>query len=98
MGYGIGAVVVLVFSRGLYNRSIISGILILLVALGPTIRGMIQWTMGGVELGQPALTVMRGTVALSGLGLSVVVVRAIYRLSRGESSRSSLHNTPPYTA
>mgnify|MGYP006291204353 CR=1 FL=1 len=98
MGYGIGAVVVWVFSRGLYNRSIMSGILILLVALGPTIKGLLQWTMGVMELGQPASVLMRGTVALSGLGLSVMVIRAMYSLSRGESSRSSLHNTPPYTA
>lgn len=97
MGYGIGAVVVLVFSRGLYNRSIMSGILILLVALGPTIRGLLQWAMGGLELGQPAPAVMRGAVALSGLGLSAMVIRAIYHLSREETSRSSLHNTPPYT-
>jgi hypothetical protein len=93
IGYGVGAVVVLVFSRGLYHRSIVSGILLLMVALGPIVQGVAQWTMGAVGLQPSILVLMKGAVGLSGIGLSVMVIRAIYDLSSEETSQTSRHNT-----
>lgn len=93
VGYGVGAVVVWVLSRGLYHRSIVSGLLLLIVALGPIVRGVILWTMGVMELGPSVAVLMEGAVALSGLGLSALVIRAIYDLSSEETSRSSRHST-----
>jgi hypothetical protein len=93
IGYGVGAVVVLVFSRGLYHRSIVSGILLLMVALGPIVQGVAQWTMGAVGLQPSILVLMKGAVGLSGIGLSVMVIRAIDDLSSEETSQTSRHNT-----
>jgi len=42
LGYGIGAVPVLLFSRGVYNRSLVSGILLLGTALGPALQAGVQ--------------------------------------------------------
>lgn len=93
VGYGIGSVVVFVFSRGLYHRSIASGVLLLVLALGPIIQGVFQWTMGPVEVQQPVLVLMKRAVALSGMVLSVMVVRAIYDLGSGEENQAPRHNT-----
>ncbi|WP_259131293.1 hypothetical protein [Salinibacter ruber] len=93
VGYGFGSVVVLVFSRGLYHRSIVSGVLLLMTALGPIVRAVVQWMMGAVELGQSVSILMEGAVALSGIGLSVMVIRAIYDLSSEETPQASRYNT-----
>ena len=93
IGYGVGAVVVLVFARGLYHRSIVSGILLLMVTLGPIARGMVQWTMGTAEMEQSVAVLMKVGVALSGIGLSMLVIHTIYNLSSEESTQKSRHNT-----
>ncbi|MCS4168566.1 Co/Zn/Cd efflux system component [Salinibacter ruber] len=96
MGYVIGAVVVLAFSRGLYHRSIVSGGLLLVVALGPVVNGAVGWIFGDATLSLSTAAFMEGTLALSGLGLSVMVARAIYALRREEASESS-SRSPRFT-
>lgn len=93
VGYVVGAVVMVVCSRGLYHRSTASGVLLLIVALGPILRGAIRWTFEGLLWTELVSGVMEGVVALSGVGLSVVVLRAISDLSRKEASRASHQNT-----
>jgi hypothetical protein len=85
IGYGIGAALVLAFSRGLYHRSIASGVLLLVVAIGPIGRAVLKWTLGGVELGPLAL--MNGVLALSAMVLAAMVIRAIHDLTREGSSQ-----------
>lgn len=96
MGYAIGAVVVLAFSRGLYHRSIVSGGLLLMMALGPIVNGAVEWALGDAALRLSTAAFMEGAVALSGLGLSVMAARALYTLSRKEPSESSSRN-PRFT-
>jgi hypothetical protein len=64
-----------------------------MVALGPIVQGVAQWTMGAVGLQPSILVLMKGAVGLSGIGLSVMVIRAIYDLSSEETSQTSRHNT-----
>ncbi|WP_103030279.1 hypothetical protein [Salinibacter altiplanensis] len=89
VGYGIGAVVVITLSQGLYHRSLVSGGLLLAMALGPTLRGAVQWGLQGATWGLSVPVVMEGAAALSGLGLSVMVVRALYALSRAKAPNGS---------
>ena len=96
MGFAIGAVVVLAFSRGLYHRSIVSGGLLLVVALGPVVNGAVGWIFGNATLSLSTAAFMEGALALSGLGLSVMVARAIYALRRKEASESS-SRSPRFT-
>ena len=93
VGYGIGAVGVVVFSRGLYHRSIVSGGLLLLAALGPIVRETAQWTMGAAEPEPSVAVLMRAVVALSGLGLSLVVIREMYDLLSEETSAAPRHTS-----
>ena len=94
MGYGIGAVVVVTFSRGLYHRSLVSGGLLLAMALGLTLRGAVQWALQGATWSLSVPVVMQGAAALSGLGLSVMVARALYALSRTRASDTSAPTSP----
>jgi hypothetical protein len=49
--------------------------------------------MGAVGLQPSILVLMKGAVGLSGIGLSVMVIRAIDDLSSEETSQTSRHNT-----
>ncbi|WP_263790417.1 hypothetical protein [Salinibacter sp.] len=89
MGYGIGAVVVVTLSRGLFHRSLVSGGLLLAMALGLTLRGAVQWALQGATWSLSVPVVMQGAAARSGLGLSVMVAHTIHALSRKEASESS---------
>lgn len=93
IGYGVSALVVLVFSRGLYHRSIVSGVLLLPVALGPMIQGVVHWTTGPVGLGQSFSVLLKGGVALFGIVLTVMVIRAIYRLSTEGEAQTFRHDS-----
>jgi len=64
-----------------------------MTALGPIVRAVVQWMMGAVELGQSVSILMEGAVALSGIGLGVMVIRAIYDLSSEETPQASRYNT-----
>ncbi len=89
MGYGIGAVVVVTLSRGLFHRSLVSGGLLLAMALGPALRGAVQWALQGATWSLSVPVVMQGAAARSGLGFSVMVAHTIHALSRKEASESS---------
>lgn len=96
VGYGVGAVAVLILSRGLYHRSIVSGSLLLMVALGPIVQETVQWTMGVSTLSQSASMFIEWTIALCGLGLGIAVIRGIYDLSstgRASTPRTSRQST-----
>ena len=80
LGYGIGAVPVLLFSRGVYNRSLVSGILLLGTALGPALQAGVQWSMGVSAFEASVSGVMDVTLLLTGLGLGALVLRALSRL------------------
>jgi len=80
LGYGIGAVPVLLFSRGVYNRSLVSGILLLGTALGPALQAGVQWSMGVPAFEASVSGVMDVTLLLTGLGLGALVLRALSRL------------------
>lgn len=83
--YGIVVGFVLVFSRGLYNRSIVSGLMLLGSAFGPTVRGVGYWFTGaGVEFATVQL-VVAGVVAVAGLAFGVQVIRALLALWKGET-------------
>lgn len=87
VGYGIWTVAVLAFSRGLYYRSIVSGVLLLIVALEPIGRVVLELMVGPVEFELSVLALMNGALALSAMGLIVIVVRAIYELTRKKVSQ-----------
>ncbi len=57
------------------------GGLLLAMALGPALRGAVQWALQGATWSLSVPVVMQGAAARSGLGLSVMVVRALYALS-----------------
>lgn len=82
--YGLAAGVVLTFSLGLYNRSIVSGLMLLGIALGPTARGLFNWAIGGApEIGIAGL-VVKGGIALVGLAFGLQIIRALRALWRGD--------------
>lgn len=83
--YGIAVVFVLVFSRGLYNRSIVSGLMLLASAFGPAIRGLSYWFTGADADAGTVELIVAGVVAVAGLGFGVQIVRALLALWRGES-------------
>lgn len=85
LGHGLAAIAVLVFSRGVYNRSLVSGVLLLGTALGPTVSGL---SLEGRVMEVSALGGLEVTNLLAGLGLGALVLRALYRLSTDRTFRS----------
>lgn len=94
LGHGLAAIAVLVFSRGLYNRSLVSGVLLLVTALGPTVSGFVRWGLEGRAMEVSALGGLETTVLVAGLGLGTLVFRALYRLYTDRTFRSREGATP----
>jgi len=94
LGYGIGAIPVLVFSRGVYNRSLVSGGLLLATALGPVVRVGVRWSMGVPAFEASVFGVLDVMILLAGLGVGVLVVHAFYRLRTERALPSEQGATP----
>lgn len=89
LGYGLAAIAVLVFSRGAYNRSLVSGVLLLGTALGPTLSAIARWSLEvSPAIEGAVLAGLDAVIHLAGLGLGALVLRAFYRLYTESPLRS----------
>jgi hypothetical protein len=80
LGYVLAAIAVLVFSRGVYNRSLVSGVLLLGTALGPTVSGFIRWGLEDHPIEAAVFGGLDAVILLAGLGLGALVFWGLYRL------------------